>query len=406
MSAGPQARLTPDRPAAAGGTPVRATLLPFSKAQFDVEEEAAVVETLRSGWIATGPRVERFEGAFARTIGTAHAVGVGSCTAGLHLLLRAAGVGPGDEVITSSMTFPATANAILHCGATPVLADVLAGKLTLDPDAARAKLSARTRAILPVHLAGWPSEMRALTEVSAGAGVALIEDASHALGATYDGRQAGSLADGAAFSFYATKNITTGEGGMITTDHGEWVARLRTERLHGIDIDASRRDGADYRHWEAVSLGWKYNLCDIAAAIGLVQLGKLPAFLVRRRELDRRYRDVLAKQPAVDVIDGPDCAETAAHIFPLLVRLERLRIGRDELLRALLAENIGVGVHFRALPMHRFFREELGCRPEDVPVAHAASERTLSIPLYPSLTDEEHGQVIEALLRILRFYAV
>jgi dTDP-4-amino-4,6-dideoxygalactose transaminase len=380
-------------------------MLPFARPEFGPEEERAIIETLRSGWVGTGPRCERFEHAFATLIGVPHAVAVSSCTAGLHLLLRAAGASAGTEVITSPVTFPATANAILHCGAVPVLADVHPDRLTIDPSAVEAAITPRTRAILCVHLAGWPTDMEPIGRLARRHGLAILEDASHALGASYRGVSAGALGDGAAFSFYATKNITTGEGGMVTTVRGEWVERLQSQRLHGLDLDASRREGQAYRHWEAVSDGWKYNLSDIAAAIGLVQLEKLPRFLERRRALDRRYREELASEAAVRPLVGPADSESAAHLFPLRLVPGALRIGRDEVLRALLAENIGVGVHFRALPLHRFFRETLGWRQEMVPVASAAAEVLFSLPLYPGLTEADQNHVLGALRRILRYYA-
>lgn len=393
-----------DRPAIAGGAPVRSTFLPFFRADVGAEEEEAVVAVLRSGWLTTGPVTARFERAFAERVGVRVALGVGSCTAGLHLLLRAFGVGAGDEVITSPVTFPATANAILHCGAVPVLADVLPGRLTLDPRAVKAALSPRTRAIVPVHLAGWPSEMDALLEVAQGAGVPLIEDAAHAIGATYRGREAGALGDAAAFSFYATKNITTGEGGMITTDRADLAARLRLERLHGVDLDAAQRDGAAYAHWEAVSVGWKYNLNDLASALGLAQLAKLPGFLARRRALDARYRARLEEIGAFEPLVGPEGAETAAHLFPVLIRPGALRASRDEILRALLAENVGVGVHFRALPLHRHARVSIPTPAEAVPVAIESTERLLSLPLYPGLGERDQDDVIEALARLARHF--
>jgi dTDP-4-amino-4,6-dideoxygalactose transaminase len=393
-----------DVPAIAGGAPVRRAFLPFSRVDLGAEEDSAVREVLRSGWLTTGPVTARFESAFASFVGVRAALGVASCTAGLHLLLRAFGVVPGDEVVTSPVTFPATVNAILHAGATPVLADVLPGRLTLDPRAVKAALGPRTRAIVAVHLAGWPCEMDALRSVARGAGVSLLEDAAHAIGATYRGRAAGALADGASFSFYATKNITTGEGGMITTDREDLLPRLRAERLHGVDLDASQRDGAAYVHWESVTLGWKYNLSDIASAMGLAQLAKLPGFLARRRALDARYRARLAELDAVEPLTGPAGAESAAHLFPLLLRPGALRVSRDEVLRALLAENVGVGVHFRALPLHRHVAASSPTRVGDVPVAVASSERLLSLPLYPSLAESDQDDVIEALGRIVRFY--
>lgn len=394
------------RPALEGGLPVRETLLPFFRVELGAEEEAAALRALRSGWISTGPECERFEEELADALGLGRegAVSVASCTAGLHLALRAAGVGPGDEVVTSPITFPASANAILHAGATPVFADVLPDRLTLDPAAVRAVLTPRTRALLVVHFAGWPSEMDALRALAEERGLPLIEDAAHALGAAYRGRPAGTLGDAASFSFYATKNVTSCEGGLVATRHADWAERMRVERLHGIDLDARRRDGLEYRHWEAVRLGWKYNLNDLQAAIGRVQLSRLPERTRRRRALDARYREALAGSEWVRPVEGPEGGETAAHLFPVLLGTDRLRVGRDHVLRALLAENVGVGVHFRALPLHRFFREAgHGC--EGLEVAVDASHRLLSLPLYPGLKEPEQDQAVEALLRILRWYA-
>lgn len=393
-------------PALEGGIPVRDELLPFFRVELGPEEEAAALRVLRSGWISTGPECEAFEAEAAAQLGVeaANAVSVASCTAGMHLALCAAGVGAGDEVITSPITFPATANAILHAGATPVFADVLPGRLTLDPDAVRAAITPRTRALLVVHFAGWPCEMDALRALAEERGLALLEDAAHAIGAAYRGLPVGSLGDAAAFSFYATKNVTTCEGGLVTTRHADWAQRMRVQRLHGIDLDASRRDGRAYRHWEATRLGWKYNLNDLQAAMGRVQLARLPERNRRRRAIDARYRAALAGMPLVSPVEGPAEAETAAHLFPVLLRTEALRVDRDRVLQALLAENVGVGVHFRALPLHRFFREA-GHRSEDVPVATDASHRLLSLPLYPGLEEREQDQVVEALLRILRWYA-
>jgi dTDP-4-amino-4,6-dideoxygalactose transaminase len=393
------------RPAHAGGTPVRSDFLPFFRPCVGREEEDAVVAVLRSGWLTTGPRTAAFEEAFARSLGVRRAVGVSSCTAGLHLLLRAFDIGAGDEVVTSPVTFPATANAILASGATPVFADVVPGWLTLDPRAVKAALTPRTRAIVAVHLAGWPCEMDALAALAAESGLAVIEDAAHALGARYHGRPAGALADAASFSFYATKNLTTGEGGMVTTDREEIVPRLRLERLHGIDLDASQREGRAYRHWEAVAMGYKYNLTDFEAALGLVQLERLPGLLAERRRLDARYRNLLADLPAFEPLTGPDAAETAAHLFPILIRPGALRIDRDELLAALLAENVGVGVHFRALPLHRHFRATVPTPADAVRVAVSSSERLLSIPIFGGMSDRDQDDVVEALARIALHYA-
>jgi dTDP-4-amino-4,6-dideoxygalactose transaminase len=392
-------------PAIAGGTPIRDTLLPFFRPEFGREEEEAVVAVIRSGWLATGPACARFEEEFQKLVGARHAITTSSCTTGLHLILHAAGIGPGDEVIVPAMTFPATANAVLHAGATPVLVDVLPRQLTIDPAAVRAAIGSSTRGIIAVHLAGWPAEMDALRAIADEHALVLIEDAAHAIGTRYKGRAAGTLGDAASFSFYANKNLTTCEGGMVTTADDAWARAIRVARLHGMDVDASGRDGTGYRHWEAIALGWKYNLNDVQAALGLAQLPKLAAWQARRAAIDGRYRASLECVAHVEPLAGPDGGENGAHIFPVLLDLARLRVDRDDVLEAMLAERIGVGVHYRALPEHRFFRDELGHRPEAFPVATDASRRTFSLPMFPAMTDAEVDQVVAALDRILRFYA-
>jgi dTDP-4-amino-4,6-dideoxygalactose transaminase len=405
MSTAKPAAAAPERPAIEGGTPIRAGMLPFFRPDLGREEEEAVIAVLRSGWLTSGPKGEAFETAFAAFTGVRHALATSSCTTGLHLILHAAGVGPGDEVIVPAMTFPATANAVTHGHATPVAVDVLPAQLTIDPDAARAAIGPRTRAIVAVHLAGWPAEMDALRALATERGLVLVEDAAHAIGTRYRGASAGTLGDAASFSFYANKNLTTCEGGMVTTACDDWANAIRVARLHGMDTDASRRDGRGYKHWEAVALGWKYNLNDVQAALGLAQMPKLPAWQARRVAIDRRYRAALAGVSGVAPLRGPAGGETSAHIFPVLLDLARIRIDRDAVLQALLAEGIGVGVHYRALPLHRYFRETLGWRPEAFPVATDASHRTLTLPMFPTLGDDEVDQVVAALDRILRFYA-
>jgi len=395
-----------DQPALAGGRPLRAEPLAFARPDLGAEEEAAVVEVLRSGWLSTGPRVAALEQGFARLAGTRAAIATNSWTAGMHLLLRAMGVGAGDEVVVPAITFPPTLNAVLHAGARPVVADVAPDRLTLDARAAEAACTPRTRALLPVHLYGWPCDMDPLLALARRRGLLVLEDAAQGAGTRYRGRHVGSLGDGGVFSLYATKNVTAVEGGMITLDREDLVERLRIERLHGIDLDASRRAGAaEYAHWEAVATGWKYNLSDVAAAIGVVQLGKLPRTLERRRALDARYRAGLRELPAFAAVAGPGGGENAAHLFPVLLQPGAPRIDRDELLRALQAEGIGVGVHFRALPFHRHVRETLGVAPEDVPVAADASQRLLSLPLHTRMDERDVDDVLAALSRIARYYA-
>ena len=396
--------MSEDRPAIAGGTPVRSELLPFACAEIGAEEETAVVDVLRSGWLATGPRTAELERGFAQLVGTRAALATNSWTAGMHLLLRAMGVGPGDEVVLPAITFPPTLNAVLHAGARPVVADVLPAQLTLDAKAAEAACTSRTRALLPVHLYGWPCDMDPLWDLARRRELLVLEDAAQGVGARYRGRPVGSLGDGGVFSLYVTKNVMAVEGGMITTDREDLLERMRIERLHGIDVDASRRDGVEYAHWEAIAEGWKYNLNDVSAAIGVAQLAKLPRFLERRRALDAHYRAGLADIPAFVPVAGPDGGENAVHLFPVLLAAGALRVERDEVLRALLAERIGVGVHFRALPFHRHVRETIGMAPEDVPIASEASQRLVSLPMHTRMTARDVDDVLAALARIARYF--
>jgi dTDP-4-amino-4,6-dideoxygalactose transaminase len=315
-------------------------------------------------------------------------------------------LGEGDEVIVPEPFYATDPGILATAGAATVNVPLRPERaFQLDVADVEAALTERTRAIIGVHLAGWPCEMDALRALAAERGLFLIEDAAHAVGTRYRGRAAGTLGDAASFSFYANKNITTCEGGMVTTARDDWAATIRVARLHGVDVDASQRDGHGYRHWEAVALGWKYNLNDVQAAIGAAQLAKMPAAQQRRVALDRRYRALLRDVAGVEPLAGPDGGDTAAHIFPVLLDLDRIRIDRDTVLRAMLAENVGIGVHYRALPLHKFFRERLGQRPEDLPVATDASHRTLTLPLFGGLTDEEQDHVVAALARIVRFYA-
>ena len=396
--------VSPEIPAVAGGSPVREEFLPFARVEVGEAEERAVIEVLRSGWLSSGPRTEEFEAALAAYLGARNAVGVSSCTAGLHLALRAAGVGAGDEVIAPAITFPSSVNAVVHAGAEPRLADVSDRTFNIDPSSVETLVTAKTKAIVAVHLAGNPAPMDQLRDIARSKNIGLIEDAAHALGSSYRGRPAGTLGDAAAFSFYATKNLTTGEGGMVTTIHDDWAARIRVERLHGIDLDASRRKEGGAQHWEAVALGWKYNLTDLAAAMGLVQLEKLPAMLERRRLLADRYRVALGN---VDGVRAPKLIEagvSSAHLFSCVLDPDRLRISRDDFMAAMAAEKIGVGVHFRALPAHRFFRGDLGLSPSDVPRAMSIGDRIVSLPLFAGMTDSEQTDVIDAVSRICRYY--
>jgi dTDP-4-amino-4,6-dideoxygalactose transaminase len=381
---------------------VRETFLPFHQPWIDDTGIKAVADVLQSGWITRGPRTEEFERAFGAYVGSRHAIGLSSCTAGLHLALVALGIGPGDEVITSPITFPATANVVVHQGARPVFADVEAATLNLDPEGVAAQITSRTRAIVPVHFAGHPCRMDALMHLARRHRLRVIEDAAHAIEATVDGRKVGSIGDFAAFSFYATKNLTTAEGGMLTTNSDELAERARILSLHGISRDAWKRYAPDGPlHWETVSPGYKYNMFDVQAALGLTQLERLEEWWAVRADYTRRYRAGLADLPEVEVLGEEPGIRHAHHLFVILLRTDRLRVDRDRIMADLRAEGIGTGIHFRSLSLHPYYRDAFPTAPGQLPVAESVSARLLSLPLYPRMTPRDLDDVLEALRRVI-----
>jgi perosamine synthetase len=376
---------------------LRAEFLPFHRPFIEAEEIEEVADTLRSGWLTMGPKTLQFERDFAAYIGAPHAIAVNSATAGLHLAVDALGLEPGDEVITSPYTFTATAAVVLHAGARPVFADIDEATLAIDPEDVARRITPRTRALMPVHMAGHPCDMDALHALAQRHGLAVIEDAAHALPARWRGRTIGTLSDLTVFSFYAGKNITTGEGGMITTPRADLAARLGTRRLHGISRDAWKRYTAQGSwYYEVEYPGFKYNMTDINAAIGLHQLRKSDRFHALRTRYAARYRAGLGDVPELMMpADAPE-VEHAWHLFILRVREERLRIGRDQFIEALRARNIGTSVHFIPLHLQPFYQRELGCGPDDFPRATAAYRGAISLPLYPRMTEDDVDDVIEA----------
>lgn len=385
-----------------GGPPVRCEFLPFHRPSFGPEEEAEVVDTLRSGWVTMGPKTHRLEAAFRDMLEIPYAVAVNSCTAALHLALIGLGVGPGDEVITTPLSFATTANVLVHVGATPVFADVEPDTLNLDPAAVADRIGPRTKVIMPVHLHGHPCEMDGLEALARRHGLLLIEDAAHAIEATYRGRPMGARADAAVFSFYATKNITTGEGGMLVTRRKDLADQAEILRLHGMSRDAWKRYGAEgFRHWDILLPGYKYNLSDVLAAIGLAQLPKLPEFRAERRRLFAAYDAALADLPEVvrPTVRPEVCS--AYHLYNVRVKVEQLHWTRDQIMAAIQAENIGLGVHFRALHLHPYYRDHFGFRRGLCPVAEAASDRLFSLPLYPGLTDADVRDTVTAVAKVL-----
>jgi perosamine synthetase len=387
-----------------GGTPVRKTLLPYGRQSIGEDDIQAVVEVLRSDWLTTGPKVGEFEEAFAAWVGVRHAVSFSSGTAALHGAAFAAGLKPGDEAITTPMTFAATANCVLYQGATPVFADVNSDTLNLDPQRAAAKITARTRAILPVDYAGHPADLDAILELADRHGMVVIEDASHALGAEYRNRRVGGIAHMTVFSFHPVKHLATGEGGMVTTDRADYAESLRRFRNHGISSDARQRQAEGQWHYEMVLLGFNYRLTDIACALGLSQLKKLETNLARRREIAARYaiafRDLAGVMaPAVRADVNP-----AWHLYPIRLNLQRLSADRAQIFRALRAENIGVNVHYIPVHRHPYYRERFGYGGGEYPIAEDAYERLISLPMFHGMSGEDVEDVINAVSKIMRHY--
>ena len=388
-----------------GGTPVRSKLLPYGRQSIGEDDIQAVVDVLRSDWLTTGPKVGEFEEVFAARVGAKHAVSFSSGTAALHGAAFAAGLKPGDEAITTPMTFAATANCVLYQGATPVFADVEADTLNLDPEKVESKITPRTRAILPVDYAGHPAALDAFVELAERHGLVVIEDACHALGADYLGRRAGSIAHMTVFSFHPVKHVSTGEGGMVTTDRADFAEELRRFRNHGISSEARQRQTEGQWHYEMVLLGFNYRLTDIACALGISQLEKLEANLLRRREIAARYtaafRDLAGVMlPAVRAGVSP-----AWHLYPIRLNLERLTADRSRIFRALRAENIGVNVHYIPVHCHPYYRDRFGYRGGEYPIAENAYERLISLPMFHAMSDGDAEDVIQAVFKVVGHYA-
>lgn len=395
-----------DRLALHGGEAVRREFLPFHRPWIHRAAVQEVVEALESGWITRGPRTERFEQVFGQYIGSRHAIALNSCTAGLHLALVTAGIGPGAEVITSPITFPATANVIVHQGATPVFVDVDERTLNLEPAKIEEKITARTRAIMPVHFAGQACDMDAILELAERYNLFVIGDAAHAIETSVRNRKVGTLGHFAAFSFYATKNLTTGEGGMLTTEDSGLAEKARILSLHGISRDAWKRYDRDGPlHWETLAPGYKYNMSDIQAALGLRQLEHLEEWWQIRRSHVQFYRAGLQDCPYMTFLAETAGTKHSYHLLVIMLRSERLAADRDTIVAALKAENIGIGIHFRALHLHPFYRDAFGFVPGSCPVAEWASDRLLSLPLYPRMTRGDVEDVIAAVKKVLAFYA-
>src|SRR5512133_4252025 len=375
---------------------MRDTFLPFSPPSIGNEERDEVMDTLRSDWITTGPKTKAFETKLKDYFGAPAVVGFNSCTAGLHVGLLALGVGPGDEVLVPAMTFCATANVVEHVGARPILVDVSPDTLNMDPEAAARAITPKTRAIIPVHYAGHPVDLDAIFALADRHGLQVLEDAAHAISARYRGRLVGSRSNLAAFSFYATKNLTTVEGGCLTGDPA-LVEKARIIGHHGMNRDAWKRfDRSGTWYYEVVLPGFKYNLTDMQAAIGLVQLKRLAAFQARRREVVARYESGFKDLAALELPVEREWAHSSWHLYVIRLRTEALRIDRNAFIEGLKDRNIGTSVHYLPVHMHPFYRDKYGYRPEDNPVAAAAYERMISLPLHAGLSDGDVDDVTAA----------
>jgi dTDP-4-amino-4,6-dideoxygalactose transaminase len=380
-------------------------VLPFHRALIEEEEIRAVLEVLQSGWLTTGPRVKEFEAAFARYTGASHAVAFSSCTAALHLALAAIGITEGDEVILPSMTFASSGEVVLYFKARPVLVDCQKGSFHVDPEQIARAITTRTRAILPVHFAGYPCDMGAILAIARQHGLKVIEDAAHALPSRYKNRMVGTLGDITCFSFYATKTLTTGEGGMATTESPELAERMRMLSLHGISKDAWKRYTAEGTwRYDILETGYKYNLTDLQAALGLAQLAKCDAMRERRVAIAKRYSEALSSLEAYEVHSSPEDTQHAWHLYVLQVNSAALCIDRNHVIDELKKRGIGTSVHFIPLHLHTLYQQQLGYRTGQFPNAEERFARAISLPIYPGLANQDTDRVIEALHDIAHEY--
>jgi perosamine synthetase len=379
-----------------------AAYLPFHVPEIDDEDIEAVVSVLRSGWLTTGSKARQFEQEFAAKVGARYAVALNSCTAALHLALEAIGLGEGDEVLVPTMTFAATAEVVTYFKAKPVLIDCLPATLNMNPDLLERAITPRTKAIIPVHFAGQPCDMTSILEVARRHNLRVIEDAAHAFPASYKGKVIGSISDCTCFSFYATKNITTGEGGMVTTDDPDWADRIRRMSLHGLSRDAWKRytnQGSWY--YEIVAPGFKYNLTDMAAALGLSQLHKADRFWKTRERYAALYAEGFRDLPEITPLVMQDDVQHAWHLYVIQLDLDRLRITRDAFIERLQQQQIGCSVHFIPLHLHPYYRSTWGYRPEDFPVASRAFKSMVSLPLYSKMMESDIHRTIAAVRELV-----
>lgn len=389
-----------------GGPPVRQTWLPYGRHSVEPEDIEAVISVLRSEWITTGPKVTEFESAFAAYVGAAYAVSFSSGTAALHGAAFAAGLKAGTEAITSPLTFCATSNCMLYMGARPIFADICLDTMNIDPSEVAKGITPRTRAIFPVDYAGHPADLDALMSLAERHGLVVVEDAAHALGASYRGQKVGSVSHLTVFSFHPVKHITTGEGGMVTTNDPELARRLRLFRNHGIDLDAreEQRQAKGLWYYEMIALGYNYRLSDMGCALGLSQLRRLEANLAKRRAIAEWYSAALREIPGVVPANIRSNVNSAWHLYPIRLELEKLSVGREEVFGALRAENIGVNVHYIPVHLHPYYRSTFGHSAGEYPVAEKAYESLISLPIFHGMKDQDVEDVIRAVGKVMTHY--
>ncbi len=380
----------------------RKKYLIFGSPLIEEPEIQEVVDTLRSGWLGTGPKVAKFEDIFKQYTGAKFAIALNSCTAGLHLSMIVTGIRSGDEVITTPLTFASTSNAIIHTGATPVFVDVEKETMNIDPEKIEEAITPRTRAIIPVHFAGRPCNMDAIMDIARQHDLIVIEDAAHCIEGWYKGEKIGNIGDMSCFSFYVTKNIVTGEGGMVTTNKEVWADKIKMYGLHGLSKDAWKRYSDEgFIHYQVLFPGFKYNMMDIQASLGIHQMKRIDKYLKRRKEIWEKYNSAFSNLPVFCPAEPEEDTVHARHLYTLLIDIDKIKKTRDAVQQELHELNIGTGIHFISLHLHDYYRKTYGFKPDDFPNAKFISDRTISLPLSAKLTDEDVDDVIQAFQKAL-----
>lgn len=393
-----------DKPAALGGNPVRKTPLRFGVPTIRQDEINAVIDVLKSGWISTGPKNREFEERFKSYTGAKNAIAVSSCTDAMELSLVVGGISKGDEIITTPMTFTATANVIIHQGAIPVFADIDKYTLNINPLEIEKRITSKTRAIMPVHYAGQPCQMDEIINIAKDHNLMIFEDAAHGLGAEYNGRKIGTIGDTTSFSFHVQKNLTTAEGGMLTTDNDDWANRLKILRLHGMTKDAWGRTSGSQVHYDVVFPGYKCNMTDIQAALGLAQLNKLEDYISIRQKYAKIYNNAFRQIPQINLLKRIDSIRHSENMYVIMLNLEMLTINRDEFIKYLQAENIFCAVHFKPVHLHSYYANTFGYKRGDYPNAEYAFDRVITLPLSPMMTENDVHDVILAVTKLTKYF--